>query len=198
LIRLRGAYLAHVPVIASRAFVELPQSWATTRILPIEAYPRRAFAAPKLTKWSEDNLVWLRETWLEGGRLMAKSSVLNDAFQAFDSSGNLPNKSVAMLTIWGALEHLFSPAKQELRFRVSANIASFLEEPGAARLALHHKLLKLYDARSQVAHGTARKGADAWDETHEIASRVLLKILNNRNVPSKESLDTALFAPYDE
>jgi hypothetical protein len=126
---------------------------------------------------------------------MTKSSTLNDAFQAFDPSGNLPNKSVAMLAIWGSLEHLFSPAKHELRFRVSANIASFLERPGAARLALHQKLLKLYDARSQVAHGTARKGADAWAETYQIASRVLLKILENRAVPSKESLDAAIFAP---
>src|ERR1039458_7013879 len=194
LIRLRGAYLAHVPVLAAKPFAEIPQNWATASMLPIEALPRRAFAAPRLTKWTADDLRWLRETWLEGGRLMGKSPVLNDAFQAFDSSGNLPNRSVAMLTIWGALEHLFSPAKQELRFRVSANIASFREEPGTARLALHHKLLKLYDARSQVAHGTARKGADAWDETHEIASRVLLKILKNQAVPSKESLDVALFA----
>jgi Apea-like HEPN len=195
LIRLRGAFLAHVPVIADRPFAEIPRAAGQAMILSVEALPRRAFAEPKVMRLSMVDLLWLKNTWREGGILMGKSSELNDAFQAFDSSGTLPSTSVAMLAIWGALEHLFSPAKQELRFRVSANIASFLERPGPRRLALHRKLMKLYDARSQVAHGTATDRKDAGSETYEIANRVLVKILETREVPSRESLDAALFAP---
>jgi hypothetical protein len=124
---------------------------------------------------------------------MSENSNLNDAFQAFDAAGALPNRSVAMLAVWGALEHLFSPAKQELRFRVSANIAAFLENPGQSRLTMHQRLLKLYDARSGVAHGTRLKSAEAWNSTYEIANRILLKIFSDRRAPSKEDLERELF-----
>jgi hypothetical protein len=195
LIRLHGAFLAHVPVIADRPFSEIPKATGRAMILSVKALPRRAFAEPTVMRLSMDDLLWLKSIWREGGILMGKSSELNDAFQAFDSSGTLPSRSVAMLAIWGALERLFSPAEQELRFRVSANIASFLEQPGPERLALHRKLMKLYDARSEAAHGTSTDRKDAGSETYEIANRVLVKILETRRVPSKESLDAALFAP---
>jgi hypothetical protein len=157
--------------------------------------PRRLFAKPTAARLSQADFEWLKETWLEGGKLMHENSEFNDVFQAFDAAGGLPNPSVALLALWGTLEHLFSPAKQELRFRVAANIASYLEAPGQKRLALHRRLVKLYDARSGVAHGTKLKSTDAWRETHEIANKVLQKILMARHVPSKAELEQQLFAP---
>jgi hypothetical protein len=138
LIRLRGASAAHAPVIADRSFPEIPQNWADTTILPVEALPRCLFTHPTIQRLSSIDLEWLKSIWVEGGKLMGESSQLNDAFQAFDAAGALPNHSVALLAVWGALEHLFSPARQELRFRVSANIAAFLEPAGQARLELHN------------------------------------------------------------
>jgi hypothetical protein len=195
LIRLRGAFSVHVPVITDQPFTEIPANWSKAKIIAVEALPRRVFSPPKMTRLALSDLEWLRDAWKSGGILMNQHSKLNDAFQAFDASGSLPSRSVAMLAIWGALEHLFSPAKQELRFRVSANIASFLEPPGSVRLALHGKLMKLYDARSEVAHGTSARAKDAGAETYEIANRVLLRILRDGKVPTKESLDAALLAP---
>lgn len=51
--------------------------------------------------------------------------------------------AVSLLAVWGALEHLFSPAKQELRFRVTTNIAAYLESPGPTRMAPHQRLMSL-------------------------------------------------------
>lgn len=194
LIRLRGASAAHVPVAADRSFSDIPQNWKKATILPVEALPRRLFAKPPLTRLSLIDFEWLKAVWLAGGKLMRDSSKFNDTFQAFDAAGALPNSSVALLAVWGALEHLFSPAKQELRFRVSAYIAAFLEPPGRARLELHQRLLKLYDARSGVAHGTRLELLDAWPDTYEIANRILTKIFSDNRVPSKENLDDELFS----
>jgi hypothetical protein len=196
LVRLRGAFYASVPVIAERPFAEIPKESSKATILSVEAMPRRAFVAPKIKSLGLKELLWLKKTWRMGGLIMGENQKLNDAFQAFDASGGIPSGSVAMLAIWGALEHLFSPANQELRFRISANIASFLEPPGHARLALHKEILKLYDARSEAAHGTRVRAVEAGKETYDLANRVLLKILEDGKVPSKESLDALLFSPW--
>lgn len=195
LIRLRGAFRAHVPAIADRPFADIPANWNNARILPVEVLPRSLATESALGELSMDDLQWLKDVWLPGGRLMDSSPSFNDAFQALDSAGGMPTRAVALLAVWGALEHLFSPAKQELRFRVSANIAAYLEPPGPDRLSLHQKLMKLYDARSAVAHGTKLKAPDAWSETYFIANRVLMKMLANERVPSKDDLDGELFAP---
>lgn len=195
LIRLRGAFGAHTPVIADRSLAEIPKNWKDAVILPIEVLPRKLFGKPVLAELSVDDLEWLEQPWLKGGRLMNESQNFNDAFQALDSAGALPTPGVALLAVWGALEHLFSPATQELRFRVSANIAAFLEDPGQARLELHQKLMKLYNARSEVAHGTRLKSFDAWSDTYALANRILRKILSAGHVPSKEELEQELFAP---
>lgn len=195
LIRLRSASRAHVPAIADRPFAEIPAHWNSARILPVEVFPRHLDDQQGVVELTDEDLQWLKASWLPGGRLMDSSSTFNDAFQALDAAGGMPTRAVALLTVWGALEHLFSPAKQELRFRVSANIASYLESPGVSRLALHKKLMKLYDARSTVAHGTKLKTPDAWTETHALANRILKKILADGCVPSSESLESELFAP---
>lgn len=192
LMRLRGAFAANVPVIADRPYAEIASAWNQAKILPVEVLPRRLLREPDLTLLSQNELEWLKRIWLTGGQLMNKSK-FNDAFQAVDSAGAMPTPAVALLAVWGALEHLFSPAKQELRFRVSANIASYLEEPGQGRLDLHRKLMKLYDARSGVAHGPNLKSPDAWPETYAIANRVLMKMLAVGRVPSQQDLERQLF-----
>jgi len=164
-------------------------------MLPIEVLPRQLLAESALTELSIEDLEWLKHVWLPGGRLMDQSATFNDAFQALDAATAMPNRAVALLTVWGALEHLFSPAKQELRYRVSANIAAFLEPPSASRLQLHQRLMKLYDARSGVAHGTKLKSRDAWSDTYALANRILLKMLASGHVPSKVDLEHELFAP---
>jgi hypothetical protein len=106
----------------------------------------------------------------------------------------MPTTSVSLLAMWGALELMFCPAKQELRFRVAANIAAFLEAPGSARLELHRRALKLYDARSEAAHGARARSDSAWVETTSLVRRILIKILESSHVPTRQDLDHALFA----
>jgi hypothetical protein len=195
LIRLRGAFRAHVPVIADRPFAEIPSNWKEAKMLPVEVLPRHLATEEALTELSDEDLQWLKEVWMTGGRLMDASSTFNDAFQALDSAGGMSTRAVALLAVWGALEHLFLSASQELRFRVAANIAAYLEPPGTGRLTLHQRIMKLYDVRSAVAHGTKLKTPDAWSEMYALANRIILKMLAAGHVPSQQDLQNELFAP---
>ena len=98
-----------------------------------------------------------------------------------------------LLTLWSALEHLFAPSKSELRFRVSALIACYLTEPGEDRMQVQKKLTKLYDERSQAAHTAEQVEGQAASDTFAIMSQVLLKIISEDRVPSREFLEKLLF-----
>lgn len=74
LIRLRGAFRAHVPIIADRAFSEIPENWQKAKMLPIEVLPRQLSAKTALTELSDEDIQWLRNVWISGGRLMDTST----------------------------------------------------------------------------------------------------------------------------
>jgi hypothetical protein len=188
LIRLRGASLAHASVIANRPFCEIPSNLNKSKIFPVEVLPRRNAGDSPLLILSIDDLEWIKKIWLQGGQVMHESYIFNNVFQSIDSARSLGNSAVEMLTIWGALEQLFSPAKQELRFRVSSNIAAFLEPPGNNRLETQKNVMRLYDARSKIAHGTKLKSYDACLETYNLAKRILIKILSSGHVPTMDDL----------
>ena len=89
---------------------------------------------------------------------------------------------------------MFSPAKAELRFRVSANIAAFLEAPGPGRLELQKKVAKLYDSRSQAAHGGTDLPETALADTYALTKRVLTNVIETITCPRGRISDASLFA----
>jgi hypothetical protein len=139
-------------------------------------------------------LEWIREHWYNAGELLSRNKALSTAFQAFDTTTMASRLPVAMMTLWGAVEQIFSPAKQELRFRVSALLASYLEPPGPGRLALHKQIMKLYDKRSEVAHGAGAGNVQAFRGTYALMANAIIKIIENRHVPTHEELESQLFA----
>jgi hypothetical protein len=142
---------------------------------------------------SNDDLEWIRAKWITGGQLMHRSSEFNLAVQAFDQSAFARDPALALLQLWSALEGVFSPSRSELRFRVSANIATFLEPAGERRAILHRRVAKLYDARSAAAHGRPEQSLEPLVETYSLLKRVLLRIIDDNYVPSISDIESALF-----
>src|SRR5690606_28078809 len=124
---------------------------------------------------TEEDLEWICKHWHEGAKLFTAKEDFQLAFQAFDSSSVAGKTSLVLITVWGALEQLFAPAKQELRFRVASNISAFLQPSGEERLKQHKQILKLYDARSRVAHSAQSIHSDSASESHSLLKRVLKK-----------------------
>jgi hypothetical protein len=137
-------------------------------------------------------LEWLRNNWYEAAALLGNED-FNAAFQAVDSSIWNHSPALALVAIWGALERLFSPAHAELSFRVSANIAAYVEPPGRPRYSLFHHVKGLYDRRSKAAHGSGEPDLAPYAETYSLAKRVLLKMIEARHVPDRKEPEALLF-----
>lgn len=193
LIRLIGAPQVSVPVVASAPFTKMRDIKEETSIWPIEFTQHRYVpVTPISTSLKVEHLEWVKKHWLSGGHLLQNNQELNIAFQAFDAIVGVSDTSLYMLSLWGALESLFSPARTELRFRVSVNIAAFLEPFGKGRLLLQKKIAKLYDTRCAIAHGKPKKVTKPLMETYILMRRVLIKIFEDNHVPTKTELEQNL------
>jgi len=138
---------------------------------------------------------WLRDNWHSSLRLSEQEGLMFALGAIYHSHRSTEN--LGLVSVWAALERLFSSNAAELKFRVCANIAAYLEGPGEARYDLFRYLLKLYDARSAAAHGSEIKRPAAYMDSVSIASQVVLRIIDLGKVPTKDELEKELFWPAE-
>ncbi len=194
LLRLRSTSLVFSPATASASFsevVEVPGD--TLHIWPIETGPRKIWEETPNEVVTQHDVDWLATHWETARALRKQSSEFAVATLAFDQCIFVSQPELALLSLWGALEALFSPAPHELRFRVSCNIAAFLEPAGVARMELQSRVAKLYDARSKAAHGRQSNVAAQLTDTYQLVRRVLVQIIEEGQVPTHDELRTRLF-----
>lgn len=193
LLRLKASWILSAPVFADCSFQEIPKA-SGARLFPFEMVTRRKMHADDtLPELELEDLAWVAQNWKRTAALSHRDRNFALAFQAFDDSTTISSPALGLLTLWSALEHLFAPSKSELRFRVSSLIACYLTEPGEERMQLQRKLAKLYDQRSQAAHTAEQVEAEAASETFAIMSQVLLKIISEDRVPTRDFLEKLLF-----
>ena len=195
LLRLRVSQLARLPVVSSIAFRDVPKApESAVRFWPVEV--ERSYLLledqPRCEATSAD-LQWLTANWLRGGRIANRSQEFNVLAQAFSDAQKARSPALALLSLWSAIEGMFSPARTELRFRVSSLIASYLEPPGIARQNLQREVARLYDARSSVAHGTSHQPLQEMRQTYELVRRILAVIIESGSAPSRDDLEAKLF-----
>ena len=197
---LRLAYYPYlvVPAISNISFASAPTSVIPPNIEPFETNPRIFSAENKQQAViSEEKLSWIKDVWVSGAGLIASNEKLRTAIEALDFSTVHGRTSSSLLAVWGGLEQLFSPSSSELRFRVSANIAAFLEKPGEKRLELFKKLYELYNHRSQAAHTAKAIEHSYLIESFVVLRNVIVKILDEQFIPNKEWFERELFSPTD-
>lgn len=162
-------------------------------IMPLETFPRHVKLAPINEKGIVSSLDWVQENWRDAHRLYATSSEFRLAADAMDTGQFVLNEALVLVSLWGALEALFSPSNAELKFRVSALIASYLEDPGEGRVVLQKRVASLYDKRSAAAHGKPNHQSDDVLATFELLRKVIIRMVHDKSIPSKEALERRLF-----
>lgn len=170
---------------------EIPDNQAN--LIPFEVQHRHFSLSVSSDTATTSSLVWVRDHWQAAYQLTSNNSEFALAVEAIDRGQFVQNTTLTLVSLWGALEALFSPSTSELKFRVSSLIAAFLEPPGNERAKLQKEVSKLYDKRSAAAHGKPKHESQDLLDTFNLLRRVLITIINNRNVPSKEQLEGALF-----
>lgn len=189
----RFPYLS-VPVISNQSFRDIPNSKEEPTLTPFET-EGRIFSASKdgSCTLDADQLAWVAENWISAGHLLNRNPKFYSAVKAFDSATVRGRASASMLALWGGLEQLFAPSAGELRFRVAALLASYLEKPGASRLALYKQVLKLYNERSVAAHTAQDVDTGPLVQTYVIMRNALVRMIDDDNVPTQPDLEAALF-----
>jgi hypothetical protein len=118
-------------------------------------------------------LKWVVKHWDTAVDLMGSQADFKLAMEAYELSTFIPSDALALVSLWGALEALFSPSTAELRFRVSVLISSYLCKPGKARLELQKEIFDLYDKRSAAAHGKPKHNDEHLSRSFMILRTVL-------------------------
>ncbi len=157
LLRLKSTTAVSVPVISSERFASIPVIKQEPILRPMEIYTSRLYPdrSRSLPTIGSAELEWVRQHW-QDSTLLLNNNDFSVAFQAIDFSIWNSNPALALVSVWGGLERLFSPSSQELSFRVSANIAAYLEAPGRERYKCFKHVRSLYDHRSKAAHGDGK------------------------------------------
>lgn len=189
----RFPYLS-VPVISNQSFRDIPNSKEEPTLTPFET-EGRIFSASvdESCTLDAEQLAWVAENWVSAGHLLNRNPKFYSAVKAFDSATVRGRASASMLALWGGLEQLFAPSAGELRFRVAALLASYLEKPGASRLALYKQVLKLYNERSVAAHTAQDIDTGPLVQTYVIMRNALVRMIDDGSVPTQAELEAMLF-----
>jgi hypothetical protein len=183
-----------LPVFANHAFNELANLKDNEALLfPYEVHPRHFPLGVVGGLATTDSLTWTAQRWPIAQRLINESAEFSLAVNAIDGGQFLRQSALILVSLWAAIEALFSPSTSELKFRVSSLVAAFLEPPGAARHELQRSVAKLYDKRSAAAHGKPKHEPDDLLATFNLLRRILMAIIDRGSVPSKDELEQSLF-----
>ncbi len=193
LLRIWSAPTASVPIIANVSFGAALKT-NERLIFPFETEPRGIhLEMPSGRSQNLDRLSWVKGCWKPGLELAKKHKELHLAVQAIDQAHFIHDWALGVLLIWAAIEGLFSPSRSELQFRISALISSYLEPPGDQRLVLHKQLIKLYEGRSAAAHRRSSIDRNVFFESMQLLRRIIVKMISDSQVPSKDDLEARLF-----
>lgn len=193
---LRLAEYAHlmVPVISDIPFDAAAASKQKPMLQTFETEPRiLRTRGGEVSLLKADNLSWVTSVWPRTAELLRTCPPLNMALRAADACTVKGRPASALLMAWGALEELFAPSRAELRFRVSAHIAAYLEPAGPERLELFRTVADLYNARSKAAHTAQDAEVAALVRSFVILRNVLIRMIDEGAVPTQADLEKRLF-----
>jgi hypothetical protein len=195
LLRLARWPYASVPVLSDQSFDDAAYGKVGPTLTPFEIEPRMMRAHTDAPPLAGDDFEWVRETWPRGANLLKANPKFADAVRVFDGATLHGRTSAALLAVWGALEQLFCPSAGELRYRVSSNIAAYLEEPGPKRLERFKEVMSLYNSRSAAAHRAIDPGQRPLLGSYVLMRNALVKMIGLNEVPTQEDFERLIFCP---
>jgi hypothetical protein len=182
------------PAISNMPFSDIACAGdATAYIMPLEH--RQRFFALGLQDDSKTlaSLTWVVEHLPSALKLAKESAEFRLASHAMNAGQFIEDSALILISLWGALETIFSPSTSELRFRVSALISAYLYPAGPERIAHQKQIADLYDKRSAAAHGKRKHANNDVLLTFELLRKVLIQIICDGQVPTKTQLEARLF-----
>lgn len=144
---------------------------------------------------STGSLDWVRDH-IEAWAGLVKNPAFNLAVDSFTTHHQQANLRMSAASLWSGFEALFG-VSMELRFRLAAMAAAYLEDRGEERLSLYRRIKSLYDLRSKAVHGadlSDAKLADHIVEVRTLLSRIMCRAVEAGMVPTTDELEKRLFS----
>ncbi|WP_221176740.1 HEPN domain-containing protein, partial [Ralstonia pseudosolanacearum] len=141
-----------------------------------------------------DALDWVRQhlmAWIE----LLERPAFRLAVDSLTTHHQQANLRMSAAALWAGFEALFG-INAELRFRLAALAAAYLEERGPNRLALYRRVKTLYDYRSKAVHGAAtsdKQLASHILEVRGLLSRLMCRATQAGVLPSTDDFEELLF-----
>jgi len=183
-----------VPAVSSISWDAIPAVDADScEIHLLEDVPaaRRFGSAAEVSK---DSLEWV-ETYLTTWVELLEQPAFRLAVDSLTTHHQQTNLRMSAAALWAGLEALFG-ISAELRFRLAALAAAYLEDRGRERLKLYRRIKLLYDYRSKAVHGAAISESQLEAhvvEVRKLLSQLLCRITEARAFPSAENYEERLF-----
>ena len=121
------------------------------RVIPLDSSSQKPRLALIDASSILDSIDWVKENWKAAHNLYTSNAEFQLAADALDGAQFVENEALALVSLWAAIETLFSPSKTELKFRVSALVASFLEQPGERRRMRQKSIGRLYRSEEHTS-----------------------------------------------
>lgn len=199
LIRLWASPSLTAPVISTIPFsaaAKAPDNAA--QFLPFETEPMHMrLKSSSDSCLSRQSLAWIRKVLPKCVLLVDQHPEIDMAIVALDRSQFVREPALILMSLWAALEAIFSPDKAaEIKFRIAVRIACYLASTGQDRLDLYNKVRKLYNARSAAAHGNPKwKPNVSLFETYLLLRGVFIEIVDRNHFPTHHELESLIFVP---
>lgn len=181
LLRLRCTPELRVPLLSSDPFSGEAASRERAEHWPVETELRRLCFEPGVEpRIREEDLRWVEAHWFHAGRLIRRPP-FNRAMKHLDRAFLMTDAPAALLTLWASLEALLGTPDRDL----PQNVAAFLEPPGETRRELAERLIRMPEEPAPAE--------DFLVESYPIVKRVLLKVIEEERVPTREEIEAGRF-----
>lgn len=181
LLRLKCTPAVRVPLLSSEPFAAEPAARERAEHWPVETERRGLPFEPGVEpRIRAEDLRWIEAHWFHAGRLIRRPP-FNRAMKQLDRAYLMTDAAVALLTLWEGMEALLGTPVREL----PESVAAFLEPPGEARRELAERLHRMPEEPAPAE--------DVLVESYGIVKRVLLKVIEEERVPTREEIEAGRF-----
>lgn len=181
--------------VSYNSFTDIAQAKVIDpKVYPLEVGNRQMHFVARNTENMDDSLARIKKHCWDAYDLYQKDARFRLMFDALSDAQYIQNEGLILVSLVAALEGMFCSSQSEVSLRVSSYVACFMAEPGPDRRAIQKIVNDLYGLRSKVAHGAKTK-----HEYRDVAKafmivrRVLVKIIEQKKVPTEEELKIALY-----
>jgi len=148
------------------------------------------YIAPKPKYTLESSEIPDLQEFIQNTKLPFKESFLQLAFGNFELSYQIHDRNLSFLSLMISLETLFNQGRQELRYRVSRNMAVILGKEKEDSEKIFREIKNLYDKRSDIVH-TGKSNTINEEDLLKLRHyvRESIKVINNIGETKDELLE---------